>query len=359
MASKKNLVVLLIMPFAISILSFTAINMTFNLIDNDILNIDWDYKDNESFALTDNQYAHKLKATAINDRNYPTAQKLVWSVYNSDVTDLDNHAEIVTKGNESYLHTLSVGNVVITVSNDKGNVQKKMNAIIYNNNVIVFNTTTKGSQSNVDSNMYYGEYDVNDRGSKVLSSFSYTLESDCLGHDSKAILTSNSNNVSVDTVKNTVTFKAAGEAYLKFGFDNPSYTDTYTYNFTIVENGINVYDYDDLLYCTNKSQNGEIAVLRRHFESLSNTYVLDGNGRPTSQKKNEETELFGIILTANIHLRTKYINSKQNITKNILNSGMNLLKIILAMNQLPIKSMWVYTFKRISTEMDSRLICIT
>ncbi len=293
MASKKNLVVLLIMPFAISILSFTAINMTFNLIDNDILNIDWDYKDNESFALTDNQYAHKLKATAINDRNYPTAQTLVWSVYNADASDLDNHAEIVTKGSESYLHTLSVGNVVITVSNDKGNVQKKMNAIIYNNNVIVFNTTTKGSQSNVDSTMYYGEYDVNDRGTKVLSSFGYTLESDCLNHDSKAVLIDNSTNVSVDTVKNVVSFKSAGDAYLTFGFDSPAYTDTYTYNFKIVEDGVNVYDYDDLLFCTNKSQNGEIAVLRRHFESLSNTYVLDANGRPTSQKKNNETELFG------------------------------------------------------------------
>ncbi len=293
MASKKNLVVLLIMPFAISILSFTAINMTFNLIDNDILNIDWDYKDNESFALTDNQYAHKLKATAINDRNYPTAQTLVWSVYNADAADLGNHAEIVTKGSESYLHTLSVGNVVITVSNDKGNVQKKMNAIIYNNNVILFNTTTKGSQSNVDSTMYYGEYDVNDRGTKVLSSFGYTLESDCLNHDSKVILIDNSTNVSVDTVKNVVSFKSAGDAYLTFGFDSPAYTDTYTYNFKIVEDGVNVYDYDDLLFCTNKSQNGEIAVLRRHFESLSNTYVLDSNGRPTSQKKNNETELFG------------------------------------------------------------------
>ena len=67
MASKKNLVVLLIMPFAISILSFTAINMTFNLIDNDILDIDWNYNDNEAFALINDAYAHPLKATAIND----------------------------------------------------------------------------------------------------------------------------------------------------------------------------------------------------------------------------------------------------------------------------------------------------
>ena len=134
MASKKNLIILLIMPFAISLLSFSAISMTFNLIDNDIVAIDWNYKDNEAFALSGEKTRYRLDARAINDRNYPTAQKLVWSVYNSDVTDLDNHAEIVVKGSESYLHTLSVGNVVITVSNDKGNVQKKMNAIIYNNN---------------------------------------------------------------------------------------------------------------------------------------------------------------------------------------------------------------------------------
>ena len=293
MASKKNLVILLIMPFAISILSFTAIKMTFNLIDNDILNIDWDYNDNESFALTDEKYAHRLKATAINDRNYPTAQKLVWSVYNADSTDLNNHAEILTKGNESYLHTLSVGNVVITVSNDKGNIQKKMNAIIYNNNFILFNTAMRGSQSNVDKMTYYGEYDVNDRGSKVLSSFGYTLTSDCLNHDSQAVLIDTSSNVAVDVSKKVVSFIGSGDAYLKFGFDNPAYEDTYTYNFNIVKDGVNVYDYDDLLYCTNKSQKGEIAVLRRNFESLSSTYVLDNNGRPTSQKRNNETELFG------------------------------------------------------------------
>ena len=45
MASKKNLVILLIVPFAISLLSYSAISMTFNLIDNDIVAIDWNYQD--------------------------------------------------------------------------------------------------------------------------------------------------------------------------------------------------------------------------------------------------------------------------------------------------------------------------
>ena len=294
MASKKNLVILLIMPFAISILSFTAINMTFNLIDNDILNIDWNYKDNESFALTNEMYAHKLSAIAINDRNYPTAQSLVWSVYNAETGDETPHAEIVTRGKDSFLHTLSVGNVVITVSNDKGNVQKKMNAVIYNNNVIVFNTKEKGSQNNVDSKIYYGEYDINAQGSKVYSSFEYTLDSKCLNNDSKAVLSTHSQNVEVDESKNLVKFKSHGEAYLTFAFDSPNYDDTVTYYFNIVENGVNVYSYDDLMHCTNKSRSGgDIVVLRRNLESYSNTYVLDSTGKSTGAKRSSQTELFG------------------------------------------------------------------
>jgi hypothetical protein len=294
MASKKNLVVLLIMPFAISILSFTAINMTFNLIDNDILDIDWNYNDNEAFALINDAYAHPLKATAINDRNYPTAQSLVWGVYNADAGDETPHAEIATRGKDSFLHTLSVGNVVITVSNDKGNVQKKMNATIYSGNVIVFNTKVRGSQNNVDSTAYYGEYDFNQQGSKVLSSFEYTLSSQTLNGDSKAVLVASSNNVDVDEEKNLVKFKAHGDAYLTFGFDNPAYTETTSYTFKIVENGVNVYSYDDLMRCTNKSRNkGEIVVMRRNLESYNNTFILDANGKSTGAKKNAQTELFG------------------------------------------------------------------
>ena len=293
MASKKNLVVLLIMPFAISILSFTAINMTFNLIDNDILDIDWKYNDNESFALINDEYAHKLSATAINDRNYPTAQSLVWNVYNADEGDLVEHAKIVTRGKDSFLHTLSVGNVVITVSNDKGNVQKKMNAIIYSGNVIVFNTKDKSSQNNVDATAYYGEYDLNKQGSKERSSFEYIVTSECMNKDSKAVLVANSNNVEVDESKSLVKFKSYGDAYLTFGFDSPTYTETTTYTFKIVEDGVNVYNYNDLMACTNKSKKGDIVVMRRNLESYNNTFILDANGKSTGAKKNTQTELFG------------------------------------------------------------------
>ena len=71
-----------------------------------------------------------------------------------------------------------------------------------------------------------------------------------------------------------------------------------TYSFNIVEGGVNVYTYDDLLGCTNKSEQGEIVVLRKHFESLDNAYILSSDGTPVlvkgePKKKSDNVELFG------------------------------------------------------------------
>ena len=280
MASKKNLVILLIMPFAVSLLTFQAISMTFNLIDNDIVAIDWDYEDNEAFALSGEKTKHKLVARAINDRNYPTGQSLRWDVYNVEGSG-EKRAEIYESNGESYLYTLQTGEVVITVQNDKGNVQKKMNATIYENNVIVFNSTTKGSQSNVDPINYYGQFDLVN-GKKQLSSLSYNLKAICEGNDNSTRIIEQSSNIICDPTKNTISFINGGakpyeDCFVKFGFENTTYPETYTYNFRVVTNGINVYSYDDLLNCTNRSATGEIMVLRKNFESTQNLDRADSN----------------------------------------------------------------------------------
>ena len=273
MASKKNLVILLIMPFAVSLLTFRAISMTFNLIDNDIIAIDWDYEDNEAFSLSGDKTKHKLTARAINDRNYPTGQSLKWGVYNADGVS-EPHAEIYVSNGMSYLNTLSTGNIVVTVQNNKGNVQKKMNAVIFENNVIVLNSKVKASQANVDPINYYGQYDLIN-GRKQLSSIEYSLKAICEGNDNTTHLIEKSDNITVDSMKNVISFNTGGtapyqDAFVKFGFNNPVYPETLTYNFRIVTNGVNVYSYDDLLNCTNRSSAGEIMVLRKNFESSEN-----------------------------------------------------------------------------------------
>lgn len=288
MASKKNLAVLLIMPFAISMLSFSAISLTFNLIDNDIVSIDWDYKDHEAFALSGSATKYLLTARAINDRNYPTGQTLKWNVYNVN-SEEDNHALIYVSGANSYLNTLSEGEVVITVSNDKGNIQKRMNATIYSNNTIVFNTIIKGSQSNIDSNIYYGQYDLVNN-SKTLSSFKYEVSALTDKQDSDVKLISHSENITIDEAKSLVrfnygTYDKIQDSYIEFGFTNPDYIETYRYNFKVVTNGVNVYNYNDLMWCTNKSNNGEIVVLRTNLESDANV-SLTPNSVPFGSKGN-------------------------------------------------------------------------
>lgn len=51
--TKKNLIILLLIPFLIALLGVVTINTTFHFIDNDIIAIQWDYDDTEAFQLTE------------------------------------------------------------------------------------------------------------------------------------------------------------------------------------------------------------------------------------------------------------------------------------------------------------------
>lgn len=313
MSSKRNLVILLLIPFVISLLTFTAISMTFNLIDNDIVDIAWDYKDHEAFALSGDKTRHKLVARAINDKNYPTAQTLKWSVDNAN-KDEDAHAEIVVENNNSYLHTLSLGEIVISVTNDKGNVQKKMNATIFDKNYIVINPSFKTSQSNVDSNIYFGQFDLGGSG-KVLSGFDYEIDYQCEYSDSGVRISSSSSNIKINQQNKHVEFlygvsKEVEDAYFTVSFDNPKYVETATYKFKIVKDGVNVYSYNDLMACTNKSTNGEIVVLRKNLESLA-TYSLmkdSGNTEVFGNPKNDKFNFKDDVYKFHSKFNTKYLN---------------------------------------------------
>ena len=117
---KKNLIILLLIPFLISILGVVTLNTTFNMIDNDIKSIDWEYNDVEAFKVSTNGYL--LKASGVNEKKYPAGagNQLVWSVKNANETDENVYAEIVHQQGQYYLKTIAPGNIVITCSNEKG-----------------------------------------------------------------------------------------------------------------------------------------------------------------------------------------------------------------------------------------------
>ena len=167
---KKNLIILLFIPFMIAILGVVTINTTFTFIDNDIIGIEWDYEDTEVFKMSDGLYP--LNARGINQKNYPAGagNNLVWSIRNQDLTDENVYAEIVHQQGQYYLKTIAPGNIVITCSNEKGNVFRSMNAIVYQDGVVVINKVQKASQRNIDQTLYHGEFDLVN-GTKKRSTF--------------------------------------------------------------------------------------------------------------------------------------------------------------------------------------------
>lgn len=292
---KKNLIILLLIPFLIALLGVVTLNTTFKYIDNDILSIEWDYDDIEAFKISDGLYP--LEAKGVNEKNYPAGagNQLTWTVTNADINDETVYAEIIQQGANYFLKTYLEGNVVITCSNEKGNVFRSMNAIIYKNGAIIVQTDVRSSQNNVDPVIYYGEYDLD--GNKKKNAV--------INLDIKVIPSSYQENLKVESISDNIEFNlekqqinvlSKGDASLVLSIGDDAVAKPFEFKFNVVENGINVYSYNDLLACTNKSTNGEIVVLRKSFESLDNAFVyndqgnlvLDGAGKPVLKSNNVE-----------------------------------------------------------------------
>lgn len=291
---KKNLIILLLIPFLIALLGVVTLNTTFNVIDNDIVAIEWEYDDVEAFKLSNSLIP--LNATGVNQKNYPAGagNALTWTITNEDPNDTNVYAEIIKQGTQYYLKTLKSGKVNITCSNEKGNVFKTMSAILYETGAILIKPLISASGSNIDPTIYYGEYDI-ENGKKVNAniSFSISLVSDFANPD--LVLENITDNIELDLKTGVVSVLESGKASFTIGCMNEEFGTSSTYEFEIVDNGVNVYSYDDLLYCTNKSSTGEIVVLRKSFESLDNAYILDSlgnlmlnNGKPVLKSNNVE-----------------------------------------------------------------------
>ena len=310
--SKKSLAILLLLPFIISILFFVTSSFLFTKIQGDITNISWKYKNEEAFSLNDKI---KLEATPIlaNEEEDVNAT-LIWSVKNVDESQ-ENHAEIQIIDGESYLVPLSEGVVIVTCKNTSGNIFKSFKAKLFSGFTLVVNTSRARSSQKIDSNDYYGMYDfVNDQIVKA----SFFLDVQVVSEESNTenvnynVVTSS--NITYDKTLNKVTINSFGDSYVNFVSISDSNNILASYKFITVEEGYNVYSYNDLLKCTNEDEKGKIVCLQTNLDSLKNTYELDekGNIKVDENKKpilkEETTALFG-----NYDMKNKKFSFKEEI----------------------------------------------
>ena len=296
---KKNLLILLVFPFLIAVFCIITVNTTYNKIDVDISYIDWDYNDMEAFQISDDLYP--LRAVGVNQRHYKVSGdgSLVWMVENKFPEDTEPCAEIVKKGDQYYLKALREGEVIITCSNQKGNIYRQMTGVIYKDAAILLYPTISGSQTNIDSTIYYGEYD-HERGTAA------TIEMQMLVVPTSAaeeLEISCSDNISFNADTAVISITGTGEANLTLtlpsGLAAPR-----SFEFMIVDDGVNVYTYEDLLGCTNKSRDGEIVVLRKSFESVDNAYLFDADGNPIKSGDSFKTRANNVECFGNYNAKT-------------------------------------------------------
>lgn len=266
---KKNLIILLLIPFVISFLSIVTVNMTFNTFNSDISSIEWDYSDIEAFKIQSTKYLLQARGVSTSQTALAPGNNLVWTVENKDSSITEPLAEITQENSSYYLKALKEGEVIITCSNEKGNVFKKMTGVLYDTGVIIVQPKILSSQTNIDQDIYYGEYDLNNK-EKVPAKIEFGLT--CFPNNllESLEIVDISNNISVAQNNLDLTVSMTGDLSsldASFTVRSNIYTTVRpsTYKFKIVEDGVNVYNYDQLLECTNRSKTGEIVVLRKSF----------------------------------------------------------------------------------------------
>lgn len=322
---KKNLIILLLIPFVITLVGVITINTTFNFIENDMIGIDWSYDEIEGIKLEDK--LHKLVASPIYEQGYPPLKEeaLVWSVYDSDNHEENKYAKIVNENDNWYLQPLQIGEVKVTCSNKKGNIFKTMTVIIFKEGAIVVQRKIKASQNNIDPNIYYGEYDFDKSLNKQKATFEFEVKTigDLQINDLQYV-NNTPDIIEIDEVNKIVKIKTSGDASFTVKTNNDEMVKPMTYSFKVVKDGVNVYDYNQLLACTNKSTNGEIVVLRKSFESVNNlNNTTDNNvvcfGNYTDGKKIDFTsDVYSFETTYNqdyIKAWNEFVNSNPRYKK--------------------------------------------
>lgn len=322
---KKNLIILLLIPFVITLVGVITINTTFNFIENDMIGIDWSYDEIEGIKLEDK--LHKLVASPIYEQGYPPLKEeaLVWSVYDSDNHEENKYAKIVNENDNWYLQPLQIGEVKVTCSNKKGNIFKTMTIIIFKEGAIVVQSKIKASQNNIDPNIYYGEYDFDKSLNKQKATFEFEVKTigDLQINDLQYV-NNTPDIIEIDEANKIVKIKTSGDASFTVKTNNDEMVKPMTYSFKVVKDGVNVYDYNQLLACTNKSTNGEIVVLRKSFESVNNlNNTTDNNvvcfGNYTDGKKIDFTsDVYSFETTYNqdyIKAWNEFVNSNPSYKK--------------------------------------------
>lgn len=284
---KGALSLLLIFPFLIAFLAFTASDYLIKEVEQDIDDIILPYDALQPFGLKQGKV--KLEAEAIFNDKYPVSagNEIIFSV-----PEDQNIARIDHEADGYYLVPLSEGQVEITASTAKGNVMKKFTALVYGEaGSIVVTLDNPFSTAGIGTTKYWGRYDIVYDSIKspyykhdaIIGFSAYVVGNDAM--DIRDFTFEHSDNLKVDFADMEITVLGLGDSYIRFTHPFSTSTMPVEIAFKVV-NAVNVYSYEDLIKATNLSETGEAVVLHTNLDSQENYEKL-------TDKKG--TSVFGMV----------------------------------------------------------------
>ena len=350
MKNSKTLIILLVVPFIISLLTFASVRIMENIVEADIVDIVWNYNDNEGFKL--GSQLHKLEAEVVVSKDIqidPEAKELVWSVQKIKNTDPEV-LQVIEDGDDFLLRTIQEGQAKVVCSNKRGSLSKFFTATVYKDGAIIINNKTyPTSGGSVTGERYFGEYDfVYDQvklNTYTTAKPTFKLDVQVLGANEPDVSFITSDNIVMDNSYN-VTILKEGRSNITFKTIVDGANVTGIYSFEVIDNGFNIYNYNDLLMATNFSSEGLPVVLQTSLLSLSQTYVYDdvsekyinvklenaknaklfGNFDFSKQKFSFEKELFLAESTYNTEFIKQYNLAKGEKNSTQIKAGIHLQK---------------------------------
>lgn len=298
---KKTLIVLLIIPFVIGLVTFVSTVVLTNTIASDITDILWNYEEQEGFKI-ENGKRYKLEATPVSDPSILLASgnDLTWKLENIDGTS-EVYATITQEDEEFYLTPLKEGSVKITCQNVRGTKAKSFIATIYEKGLITINPINKSSGSSIikDSDIRtYGQYDVQYTSldgeiSKVTPEIKLNIKGLYDGNDISNFIVKNKTDNIIFTSDSSIKINGYGEASLTITSSGYDFLEA-TYKMNIIQDGYNIYNYNDLIKCTNKSDKNNPIVMQTSLQSLENTYKkIDNSYIEEFKNDGNNVHLFG------------------------------------------------------------------
>lgn len=288
--NKKTLYLILVVPFVIALLGFTNVLIIKNFVEVDISDIKWKYNDTEGFKVRKEGYLLEAEGVVPEGLKVSEGNSLVWTMNDpeSEIARLDE------RNGNFYLTALKEGEVTLTCSNVKKTKSKSFNAVIYENGAIIVNPQPKGTGYSIAGKRNFGEYDLSytsleDKNPKKENAIiAFSVQEFPLTANTNFVVEDKTDNIRINFENNLMKVKIlkAGDASITIRSAVNAFLST-TYKIDIIDDGINVYDYKDLMMCTNNSQKGEIVCLQTSLGSKENTF--DKNGK----YKESNIRLFG------------------------------------------------------------------